>query len=148
MRKSIIVDSSVFISSLIVEDKYYSISRSFFDAIQTENIIITIPIIVFFEILHCYFRLTQNRQKTDLLYQKLIDWNLSKQLRVSNLEASFLAHFAAFHDLFGMKTSDAIVVLTAHRLRQPLITWDKTMLRRSKKIIQALTPESFLKIRT
>lgn len=144
-KKSVTVDSSVFVSSLMPADKHFKTSRIFFRFLKTKRITIYIPISVFFEVLHSYFRLTNNINNVDLLYQKMIDWNLSKKLRLINLEAAFLVYFSSFHHMFDLKTADAIVAITALKLKQPLITWDKKLLGISGKRVKALTPESFLK---
>lgn len=143
-KKTIVVDSSVIISSLIKSDLYHEISRNFLTELKKKKQQIILPVLAIFEILHAYFRLCKNQEKTDELYQALIDWNLTGFLRIANLEASFLVYFTANHHLFPMKTADCVIALTAHRLQLPLISWDKQLLKDTKKYITALTPEKFL----
>ena len=143
MKRSIVVDASVFISNFIEDDVGHRSSRRFFFEVKKRKIKIMIPITVFFEVLHAYFRASHDDIKTDALYQTMIDWNISKKLQIINLEASFLAHFGANHNMFDIKTADAIVAVTAYRFKYPLITWDKRLLIHACKHLTAFTPEEF-----
>lgn len=145
-KKLIVVDSSVVISSLIESDPSHEFSRNFLSELKKKKQQIILPILAVFEVLHAYFRLCKDQEKTDKLYQALIDWNLTGFLRIANLEASFLVYFTANHHLFPIKTADCVMALTAHRLQSPLISWDKQLLKNAKKNIQAMTPEKFLDV--
>lgn len=144
-NKTIVVDSSVIISSLIESDPFHKFSRNFLSELKRKKQQIILPMLAVFEILHAYFRLCKNQEKTDELYQALIDWNLTGFLRIANLEASFLVYFTANHHLFPIKTADCVIALTAHRLQSPLISWDKQLLKNAKKYLIAITPEKFLR---
>lgn len=144
MIKNIVVDASVFISGFVDADAHNQHARSFFKTIHAKKIRITISVLTFFEILHAYFRATNNMDATDMLYKELIEWNIEKQLRILNIEASFLAYFGAHHDSINIKTSDAVVALTARRFKYPLITLDKKLLAVASPHINAMTPEKFL----
>ena len=144
MTKHLVVDSSVFLSHLISNDANHAASREFFNRVKKEKLTLVIPMIAFFELLHVYFRITEDSKKTDELYQEMILWNISKTLRLVNLEANFLIHFAAHHELFSVKTSDAVLAVTALHLKYPLITWDKRLQASAKKHIEAMTPEEYM----
>lgn len=103
-----------------------------------------IPLIVLFEVLQAYFRRSNDLKKTDQIYKEMIECNMTKTLRIINIEASFLTYFTAFHHLFHLKTADCIVALTAHRFKYPLITLDKKLLAASKQHIDVYTPPQFL----
>ncbi|MBT5016212.1 PIN domain-containing protein [Candidatus Peregrinibacteria bacterium] len=143
MPKTITIDSSVFVSSFLETDPNYKISRDFINKITKENIPILIPLTTFMEVLHACHRAFNDLTKTDQLYKKMIEWNLTRQIRFLNIEAQELVYFTAHHHRFKLKTADAIVALTAHRLKCPLITWDKQLLNVSSEI-ETLTPEKFL----
>lgn len=144
MKKHIVVDTSVFISRCVPSDKYYNETNKFFKTVFDKKLIVTIPITTFLEILHAYFRGTKNIKATDVIYQELIEWNYLKTLRIVNIEANSLIYFTAHHDLFDIKTADAIVALTALRFKQPLITWDKKLLAAAAPHVTAMTPKKFL----
>ena len=144
MAKSIVIDSSIFISSLISEDPNHTISRKFLAAVKKKNRQIIIPMLAVFEILHAYFKLCKDMDKTDHLYQTLIDWNIEGTLRVINMEAEALVYFTAYHHLFPLKTADTIIAITAHHFKSVLISLDKQLLKNSKQHIRAMTPAQFL----
>lgn len=144
MPKSIVLDASVFISRLIPADPYYELSRDFFAAVQKKKMAVFLPMLTVMEVLHAYFRASGDQKQTDKIYEEIIEWNISKTMHIVNIESSFLIYFTAWHHLFDLKTSDAAVALTAHRLRLPLVTWDKKLLRAAKKHIKAVTPDFFL----
>lgn len=125
-------------------DRNHKVSRRFFQTVRKKNIVIFIPMLTLFEILQTYFRISGDRERTDQLYAEMIEWNISKRLHLINLEATFLVYFTAFHHLFQIKTSDAVIALTAHRLKIPLVTWDKKLLYQTKNQIDAFTPKEFL----
>jgi len=142
--QNLVVDSSVFLSSFLDEDTNNALSRRFFDSVKQKNIHIFIPILAVFEILHSYYKKGFSRKQTDMLYKTIIDWNIDDGLHFVNLEASFLAHFTANHHLFQLKTSDTVFAILAHKLKYPLISWDKQILNIQKKYAKTLTPDEFL----
>lgn len=144
MPQKITIDSSVFISSFISNDPHYRDSKKFMAQIIKQQNQILIPITSLMEILHAYFRATNDLNKTDELYQKFIEWNLTRQIRFLNLEAEELIYFTAHHHRFNLKTADSLVALTAHRQKCPLITWDKQLLKASPAI-DVMTPKEFLR---
>jgi len=144
IMQQLVVDSSVFISNLIESETNHAVSRRFFSFANKNNITLCIPMSALFEVLHVYLR-KSNKEKRDQLYQKIINANMKGGIRLINLEATFLLHFVAFHELFSIKTADAVIALTAHRLRLPLITWDKQLLEGAQKNITAMDPEAFLR---
>ncbi len=141
--KQLVVDSSVFISNLISGETNHASSRRFFSFANKNNITLYLPMSGLFEVLHVYLR-KSNKQKRDQLYQKIINANMKGGIRLINLEATFLLYFVAFHELFSIKTADTVIALTAHRLKLPLITWDKQLIKGSQKNITAMDPETFL----
>lgn len=143
MVKDLVIDASVFLSSLVTHEKYHQESRKFFGMIKKNKIKVHIPILTVFEILSSHFRLINDENITDLIYKELIEWNLTRDLNIINLEANFLVHFTAHHYLFKLKTSDTVVALTAHYLGYPLVTWDKQMIKESRDKFEVMTPAEF-----
>lgn len=144
MAKSIVIDSSIFISSLISGDTNHKISRKFLAAVKKKKRQVIIPMLAVFEILHAYFKLCKDIDKTDRLYQMLIDWNVDGTLRIINMEAEALVYFTAHHHLFPLKTADTIIAITAHHFKSTLISLDKQLLKNAKKHIRTITPMQFL----
>jgi len=144
--EKIVVDASVFLSSALEGEVHSKISRKFFETIKNSGGKITIPVLTLFEVLHNFYRTNEDSKATQRLHEYFINLNLSGDLKILNLEASFLAYFFTYHQHFNLKTSDAIVVLTAHREKCPLISWDKQMLKQASKGVAIYTPEEYLEL--
>ena len=145
MTKRIAIDASVFIAKFIPEEPHHEISQKFIEAVIQSGVQIMIPVWTLFEVLHAYYRRSDGAlEKTDGIYKNFIEWNLTRQIRFVNMEADFLVYFTAHHHRFSLKTADSVVALNAHRLKCPLITWDKKLINSIKGRVEAMTPEKFL----
>ncbi len=102
--------------------------------------------IVYFEVLHNYYRASKNMKETNEVGEEFILLNQIKMLKIITMEASVLAEFVADHHHFGIKTSDTIVALCAKKSKIPLITWDKQILNISSRTVRTLTPNEFLEM--
>jgi predicted nucleic acid-binding protein len=148
MTSSISIDSSVFLSGLTTTDPSFAVSKAFLKKIVTGNILIIVPVLVLFEVLHAYFRNTKDLKKTDEVFQNFIDLNIEKKIRFINIEADFLSYFVARHYEIDLKTLDSVIALVAQKNHCPLVTWDKKLLKNCKGKIQTMTPAEFLRKRT
>lgn len=140
----LVIDASVFLSGLFHDEENSEISGKFLETVRQKNILIVLPMLTLFEVLNTFHRVRKDSEATELVHQSFVDMNVSKGLILLSLEASFLAHFFTYHEYFDLKTSDAIVALTAHREKCPLISWDKKLLKEANKYINAYTPEEYL----
>ena len=146
MKNAVTVDSSVFLSSLFKDETNHEISVKFLNCLKKKKIQIIIPMIVYFEVLHNYYRASKNMKETNEVGEEFILLNQIKMLKIITMEASVLAEFVADHHHFGIKTSDTIVALCAKKSKIPLITWDKQILNISSRTVRTLTPNEFLEM--
>ncbi len=144
MKNVVTVDSSVFLSGLFKNEINHDISLNFLNILRKHKIQIIIPMIVYFEVLHNYYRVSKNIKETDEVSEEFILLNQIKLLKILNMEASSLAQFVAEHHDFDLKTSDTMVALCAMSSNIPLITWDKKLIKHCDKKVQAFTPKEFL----
>lgn len=144
MANNITIDSSVLISSLIKDEKFSEISKQFISFLRNKNYTIHLPITVLLEVLKAYYRKVKDRKAVNTVYQRFIDWSVTKKLVIINIEGHFLIRFTETQHLYELKTADAIIATTAHFLKYPLITWDEKMLRECRKKIVCMTPKNFL----
>lgn len=140
----LVVDASVFLSSLFHDEVNSKVSGKFLNLVKEKNILMVVPMLTLFEVLNTFHRVRKDSAATELLHQSFVDMNVSKGLIILSLEAAFLAHFFTYHGHFDLKTSDAVMALTAHREKCPLISWDKKLLKEPNKYINAYTPEEYL----
>lgn len=142
----LVIDASVFLSGLFHDEENSGTSGKFLETVRAKNILIVLPMLTLFEVLNTFHRVRKDSKATELVHQSFVDMNVSKGLIILSLEASFLAHFFTYHESFDLKTSDAIIALTAHREKCPLISWDKKLLKESGKHVNAYTPEEYLRL--
>lgn len=143
-KKALVVDASVLLANFVPHENKHALAKQFLERVKHRKLTLILPVITFCETLQVYFRIFQNRDAQDRLFQEMIDWNIQKNLRLMNLEAAFLTYFAAHHTLFALKTSDSVLALTAKRFKCPLISWDKQLIQNARPHVQAMTPEKFL----
>lgn len=141
-----VVDASVFLSSFLDYELDSKISQRFFESIRAAGIKLTVPILTLFEVLHSFYRATGDAKKTQAVHDFFVKLSVANELKILNLDASFLSHFLVYHKYFDLKTSDVTVVLTAHREKAPLISWDKKMLKHGAKGVSVYTPEEYLEL--
>ncbi len=144
MRNKLVIDASVFVSTFSVGERFHEESRAFLEKVVKDSTLIVVPVLTIFEILQTFYRNTNDLKLVNHVYRQLIDLNISKFLQISSLEADFLTHFSVNHQKFPLKTSDAVLALTAQRESCPLVSWDKQMLKVASKMIEAYTPSEWL----
>lgn len=143
---ALVVDASVFLSSFLDNEVRSLTSRLFFESLKKEGIKITLPILTLFEVLHNFYRVSGDMGKTEAVHDFFVKLSVANEIKILSLDASFLSHFFSFHKNFDLKTSDTIIVLTAHREKVPLISWDKKMLKQGAKSTTVYTPEEYLEL--
>ena len=143
--KTITIDASVFISSFFAKEIHHHSSKAFLCHTKAKSTVqVLIPTLTLFEVLQAYYKNTHDPKRTDEIFQGFIEWNLTRQIRFLNLEANFMIYFSMHHHRFDLKTSDTVLALTAHRLKAPLITWDRQLIKKCKGKIEAMTPEEWM----
>lgn len=126
-----VIDSSVFVSSLGVNDEYTSDSRKFFEKCIGKEIYV--PTLVVAETLTV---LSKQGMKNAA---KLLKYFSS--LSLATLDHDFLKYFVThLSPSTTLKTSDLIVALSASQHQAILITWDKKLLSLGGKLCQVKTP--------
>ena len=144
MKNAVTVDSSVFLSNLFKDETNHEISVNLLNILSKNRTQIIIPIIVYFEVLHNYYRASKNQKETDEISEEFILMNQINRLKIINLEAPSLAQFVTEHHNFDLKTSDTVLALCAMSSNIPLITWDEKLIKHCKGKISAFTPQEFL----
>lgn len=133
------IDSSVFISLLVQNQRNSKESKLFFDFALNEKIKFLVPIIVLFETFHSlkklnYFDDVYSYKK----YKQLFSFDCFKYFE---LNFHFFNLFKQLNFFDRLKTSDAIVATSAFLSKSSLITWDSKLLNHSHS---AFTPKDFL----
>lgn len=144
MANSLTIDASVLLSSLIADEVHHELSRKALEKIREENITVVLSTWTVFEVLHAHYRRVRDVKLTDQIYRGFIEWNLERRLKILEIEGEFLIYFSSHHPRFDLKTADTVVALTAHRLKSPLLTWDRQLIKAARPQVKAMTPREFL----
>lgn len=131
----LIVDSSVFISSLGANDIYSRPSREFFARISEHQI--SLPTLVVAEILVGIKK--QNAKNMSEIYRHLTSFQFI------SLDQDFLGRFfSLLPKELHLKTSDLVIAVTTKLYEATLITWDKKLLLFAASICPVKRPDIFL----
>lgn len=137
--KKFTIDSNVFISAFVKEEKFYHFSLKFLEFIFEKNVIFSIPSIILFEVFQSLRKKGIFENKSNLRkFQIIFNSSFCRYIRVDHELFKFFKSFNFFESL---RTSDAIIATSALATNSVLITWDKELL---EKAHNAYTPEEFL----
>lgn len=139
---ALIIDSSVFLSSLDAKETHCFISRKFIQSVHKKRIEVILPIIVPLEIGHVFQRQKVPYPRIDALYRGFFE---NSQIQVVPLEGGLGSRLLRDFSVRNLKTSDWIIAGTAFLFGCDLITWDQKLLRSTRDLISAQTPEDWLK---
>lgn len=128
----LIIDSSVFISSLGKEDIYSADSRSFFKKSTNDNIII--PSLVAAEVVTILRK--QDAKNVNQILKNMVSLTFYPLNEIILKEIVDLPK-----STLNLKTSDLIVALTAKIEKGILVTWDKQLLKYGTEICSVKTPK-------
>lgn len=132
----LVIDSSVFVSSLGIDDEFTKTSRLFFRKIINEQVFV--PSLVVAETLTIVGKQKKKSVASLLRY--------FYSLILIPLNQEFLNYFAKhLPTTTSLKTNDFIIAITAKMHKALLITWDSKLLSSAGKICQVLTPGDYLK---
>lgn len=138
--KKFTIDSNVFISAFVKEEKFFCFSERFLEFVFEKDVTFSIPLIILFEVFQSLRRKGIFRNNINLRkFQIIFNSPFCKYVRVDHELFKFFKSFNFFESL---RTSDAIIATSALATNSVLITWDKELL---KKAHNAYTPEEFLK---
>lgn len=146
MKFECTIDSSVYLSAIEQNDDFFAESTNFFRTILQEDYQITSPILILCEIIHTLKRNTKNAQILNQRLRLIKKSFTRSESTVIAMEKNFLKDFEKLSPFFAkLKTSDAIVALTALIYNTTLISWDKKLNEVAKKYIPAYSPSEFLR---
>jgi predicted nucleic acid-binding protein len=137
----IVIDASVWISTLRSDEVHRHISLEWSIAWTTSSKSFSVPAIFPPEVAGALGRLQVDRQAI----LKVMDEMLSARLFTIHPIDFALAERAAHLALdTGIRGADALYVTLAQTLNVPLVTWDREQLERTGQIVDAITPAQAL----
>lgn len=142
--KTLSIDSSVFISAFLPDDVHHCSSKAFLEHIEGTNCSVQISVLVIMEVLQVFYRLTHSEERTQTVFDHFVDWGIQGGLHILPIEAEFLVYFSMHHTKLHSKTADSIIAVSARQKDCTLISWDKSLLKQSSKLVKSMNPDEFL----
>lgn len=133
MMKSIVLDSSVYISRLKPQDIFNSKTKDFLLRLEEKkpDIEIIVPILIVLEVANVL-----RKPITEVIL-------VFTGGQIVELTLDFAEKITPVFESFRLKTSDAVILASAKIHDADLISWDKKLVNEAKKLVRATTPEDF-----
>ena len=139
-----IVDASVWVASVLMEDAHHEVSLAFMHRFVKERQIATLPLLVWAEIAGAVARRTGDTNR-GMKVAKIIAAKI--WVRGVPLDASLASEAMHLAAKLRLRGADAVYVALAATCREPLITLDAEMLERARGVAEMFTPEEWLQKR-
>jgi predicted nucleic acid-binding protein len=133
----IILDASVWVSSLLIQDVNYVVSDSWLSDTVRAGEIFVAPSIFVPEVSGALARRTGNRIEALAAAQRILSSSVIELVPVDLTLAEAAADIAAGHSLRG---ADSVYVALAARRGMPLVTWDKELISRASALVNLRSP--------
>jgi predicted nucleic acid-binding protein len=133
----IVVDASVWVSSLIVQDVNHQISRTWLDQYTLAGGFVAAPLLLLAEVAGAVSRRFGDQQRGRYAANRLTQTTGFRLMVGDRAFGQAAARLAADLRLRG---ADATYVTLAYRLRVPLVTWDQEQLQRAAGVITVQAP--------
>jgi len=132
--KGVVVDSNVFIASLIEYDKFYEASIDIIEKMNMEELIFHISMITPIEVSCAIARrigVKEANESSDIIY----NWIREKKVVAYELNEKRMSEAQNYGSKYKLKGMDAIIVQLTLELNIPLITFDNEIIERATDII-------------
>jgi predicted nucleic acid-binding protein len=133
----LIVDASVWISSLIPQDVFHVLSRDWLAERDHERTPLVLPTLVLPEIAGAVAR---RLNAPDLGREAARRVQRIKDIRFVQLDHQLAVEAGQIAATYRLRGADSVYVAVAHTLRLPLVTWDRELLARAGAFVQVLQP--------
>jgi len=131
--KGVVVDSNVFIASLIEDDKFYKVSIDFIEKMNIEELIFHISMIIPIEV-SCAIARRIGAKEAKESEEIIHNWIKEKKIVVYELNEKRMIESQNYGTKYKLKGMDAIIVQLALELNLPLITFDNEIIERAKDV--------------
>ncbi len=131
--KGVVVDSNVFIASLIEDDKFYMVSIDFIEKMNIEELTFHISMIIPIEVSCAIARrigANEAKESEEIIH----NWIKEKKIIAYELNEKRMNESQNYGTKYKLKGMDAIIVQLALELNLPLITFDNEIIERASDI--------------
>jgi predicted nucleic acid-binding protein len=133
----IVLDASVWISSLITSDVHHRVTRDWLVTITGESELLAVPSIFLAEVCGAVTRRTGVRTAGMAALQHILS---STAIQIFSMDLSFGGQAARLASELSLRGADAMYVALAVQTGSPLVSWDFELLARAESVIPVRRP--------
>lgn len=134
----IVIDASVWVSRLMLDDAFHEVSRAWMGEVVEAGEMLVAPIILLAEVAGAIARRTGNPR---LGHQSVQQIRQVPTLQIIDIDNSLGDYAAQVASDLRLRGADATYVAVADRFDIPLVTWDQELLDRAGAVISVQMPE-------
>lgn len=134
------IDSSVFIANFMTADPNHASAVQFFHSIDGQGNKVVLPITIPLEVINVMSRKTATVSEWAVDILKKIFFQ-SDTIEIRELHLDFVQPFSEKCKVLNLKTADAIITLSALEEGSTLVSFDRELLRKAKKLVSAKSPQ-------
>ena len=131
--KNLVIDSNVFIASLIKSDEFHQKSIEIVEKMQKKEIIFHISMIVPIEVASTIARRVGTKESNESV-EIINNWIKEKKIKIYELNKKRMLAAEKCGIIYKLRGMDAIIIQLANELKIPLITFDNEIIERAKDI--------------
>jgi predicted nucleic acid-binding protein len=133
----IVVDASVWISSLVAEERDHLVSQNWLREWTIAGHTVLVPALVLPEVGGAVSRRTMTPMLGEITVNSLVT---NPSVTIIDVDLGLAAEAARIAANLPLRGADAVYVALAKQLRVPLITWDREQLSRTAQFIHCQPP--------
>lgn len=131
--KSILLDSSIYIASLNPQDSFHAKTKDFLLRLDKDlaDFEIVVPVLIILEVANIL-----KKPAKDVL-------SIFTGGEIVEFTLDFIEKLISLFKPLKLKAADSTIVAVAKIYQAELISWDKKLIKESKKLLKAYTPEDY-----
>lgn len=144
MDARVVVDASVWVSALKLEDVHNLASSQWITRYTLSKGLMIAPNFLFIELAAGIARPTGDANQAKEGVKRLEVARSINSLQIFPLNSAFIRRATHVAIDLRLRAGDATYVALAHQLNIPLISWDKEQLERGSSVVTTYTPDTYV----
>jgi predicted nucleic acid-binding protein len=140
MDGSVVIDASVLVSWIVSVDANHNDSQFWMKRYRAIGGLLVVPAFAMIKIAAALARQTKQLVLTRALIKDLYSISI---LRIVPLDSVLVRSAVDIASDLQLRAGDATYVAVAHKLKIPLVSWDKEQLQRGANLIATYTPGTY-----
>lgn len=141
MHEKVVVDASVWVSSLRIQDINHDASRRWLEKYIAQNGLLIAPFFLLLEVAAAISRRTGN---SSLAQEAVNTLTATHSIQFIPMDSPLIQAALEVAANLQLRAGDAIYVAIARKMNIPLISWDKEQLQKAGLYTQTYTPDEYV----